>query len=91
MNYLIVTRHAGLVEWLAQRGIMGEVIAHATPEQVGGRHVVGALPMHLAALAASVTVVDLPGLTPDQRGKDLTPAEMDAASASLTRYVVSKA
>lgn len=54
MNYLIVTRHVGLVEWLAQRGITGEVIAHATPDQVGGRHVVGALPMHLAASAASV-------------------------------------
>ena len=85
---VIVTRHTGLVEWLRQRGIMGEVIAHATPENVDGRDVVGALPLHLAALAESVTTVDMPNLRPDQRGQDLTPEEMDAAGASLARYTV---
>ena len=31
----------------------------------------------------------MPGLTADQRGQDLTPAEMDAAGASIQWYAVS--
>ena len=89
---LIVTRHAGIVEWLAQHGITGEI---KPPPQVGrddvtGKVVVGALPLHLAALALEVIVVDMPGLKPEQRGQDLTPAEMDAAGAQISRYVVRK-
>lgn len=87
---LIVTRHAGLVAWLAARGIVGEVIGHATGENVAGRAVIGALPLHLAALAESVTVVDLPGLTAEQRGRDLTPAEMDTVGASLSTFKVER-
>jgi len=85
---LIVTRHKGLVNWLAGCGISGEVVEHATPENVHGRHVLGALPMHLAALTASITTVDMPKLRPDQRGQDLSPAEMDAAGAMLVSYRV---
>lgn len=88
---LIVTRHAGLVEWLDRQGIRGRVIEHATADDVRGQHVVGALPLHLAALAASVTTVDMPGLRPEQRGVDLTPDEMDAAGATLRRYRVEEA
>lgn len=87
---VIVTRHAGTIEWLAQRGITGTVIAHATSEEVAGKEVIGALPWHLAALARSVTVIDLPGLSQELRGKDLTPQQMDEAGALLTTYVVSK-
>lgn len=87
-SFLIVTRHAGLVAWLEARGIVGGSIPHATAENVAGRAVIGALPLHLAALAASVTVVDMPGLTAEQRGRDLTPAEMDAAGASLSTFIV---
>lgn len=85
---LIVTRHAGLVEWLRLRGIEGDVVAHATTETVRDRHVFGVLPLNLAAVAASVTNVDMPRMTAEQRGKDLTPAEMDTAGAELVRYVV---
>ena len=85
---IIVTRHAGAVEWLRQQGITGEVIAHATPEDVRGREVYGVLPLHLAAEAAAVHVIDVPNLTPEQRGQDLTPAEMDAAGAHLCTYRV---
>lgn len=87
---VIVTRHAGLVAWLAARGIEGPIVAQATAADVRGRVVVGALPLHLAALAAEVVAVDMPGLTPAQRGQDLTPAEMDAAGARLTRYRVTR-
>lgn len=87
-EFVIVTRHAGLVAWLAARGIEGHVIAHATIADVEGYHVIGNVPLYLAAYAAAVTTVDLPGLKPEQRGQDLTPAEMDAAGAELNTYTV---
>ena len=85
---VIVSRHAGAVEWLRRHGIEGRVVAQTTPVDVIGAHVVGNLPMHLAALADLMTVIDLPGLTVEQRGKDLTPEEMDAAGAVLHSYTV---
>lgn len=88
-NELIVTRHAGLIDWLARRGITGEVVSHvATHNQVIGKRVYGILPLHLAALAESVIVVDMPDLAPELRGTDLTPEQMDAAGATLARYRV---
>ena len=87
---IIVTRHAGLVAWLEARGITGRVISQATPADVRGKRVIGVLPLHLAAEAAEVVVVDMPGLRLDQRGKDLTPEEMDQAGAVLTVYVVTR-
>ena len=88
-NFVIITRHSGAVEWLAQRGIAGPVISgNATPDDVRGKVVVGNVPLHLAALAARVASIDMPALRADQRGADLTPAEMDAAGASINWYVV---
>jgi CRISPR-associated protein Csx16 len=89
METIIISRHAGAIEWLAQRGITGPVITgNATPDDVRGKVVVGALPLHLAALAVKIGSIDMPGLRADQRGKDLTPAEMDAAGACIRWYVV---
>ena len=34
-EFVIVTRHSGVIEWLARHGISGQVIAHvADPAQV---------------------------------------------------------
>lgn len=85
---IIVTRHAGLVAWLAERGITGEVKAQVGPDDVRGKRVYGVLPLHLAAEAAEVVTVDMPLLKPEQRGQDLTPAQMDAAGAVMTAYSV---
>ena len=85
---VIITRHKGLVEWLRRRGIEGEVIAHATEDDVRGKDVIGNLPLHLASVALSVTVVDMPYLSPELRGQDLSPEQMDEAGATLRRYVV---
>lgn len=86
---VIVTRHAGVVEWLRKNGVEGEVITHvADPRQIAGCHVIGTLPFHLAAAAEVVTTIDMPMLKIEQRGKDLTPAEMDEAGASLASYQV---
>jgi putative CRISPR-associated protein (TIGR02620 family) len=90
MNYLIISRHESVPAWLRTKGITGEVVAHATTSLVRGRNVVGVLPLSLAAEAASVTSIDLPGLTPELRGKELTVAEMDSCGAVLVRYTVTK-
>jgi putative CRISPR-associated protein (TIGR02620 family) len=87
---VIVTRHNGLVAWLAYHGIEGQVITHASLDQIRGKHVYGALPLHLAAEAASVTVVDLPDLPSEKRGQELSPSEMDVYGASLVTYRVEK-
>jgi CRISPR-associated protein Csx16 len=90
METVIVTRHSGAVEWLRRQGITGDVISHITDAaQIAGRRVVGALPLHLACHAAAVGSIDMPALRPEQRGQDLTPAEMDAAGATIQWYVVS--
>jgi putative CRISPR-associated protein (TIGR02620 family) len=90
MMIVIVSRHQGLVDWLRRKGIVGKVIAHATPDDVRGKDVIGNLPLHLAAMAKSVTVVDMPALPADWRGQDLSPDQMDQAGATLSRYVVRK-
>lgn len=86
---IIVTRHAGAVEWLKEQGIEGEILAHVdNPEKIRGKICIGALPLHLAAEAVVVGTIDLPGLTPEQRGKDLTVQEMINAAAILRWYRV---
>lgn len=89
-EYLIVSRHAGAVEWLRRKGVVGEVITHATPDDVRGKLVVGNLPMHLAALASRVGIIEMPDLPPEARGKDLSADEMDAFGAILTWYRVER-
>lgn len=85
---VIVSRHAGAVEWLRRQGIEGAVIEQATAEDVRGRIVVGNLPLHLAAEAHQIGSIDLPGVTREQRGRDLTPEEMQAAGAVIRWYIV---
>ena len=88
---VIVTRHAGLMAWLETQGITGGVISHVTsPDQVAGRVVYGALPLHLAAEADEVVVVDMPRLPAELRGVDLTPEQMENAGATLSRYRVER-
>lgn len=66
---VVVTRHASLVAYLREIGMIGvhaRIIAHATEADVLDQRVIGVLPMHLAALAASVTEVPL-ALTAEDR------------------------
>ena len=85
---LIVSRHAGAVDWLRRRGLVAPVVAHATAEDVRGKRVYGVLPLHLAAAAADVYTIDLPGLPAEKRGQDLSPEEMDRYGAILRPYRV---
>ena len=73
-NQVVVTRHPALVEYLREEGVIDEtteIIEHASPDDVRGRHVIGVLPHHLSAEAASVTEVPL-NLPPELRGQELT-------------------
>ena len=74
MNTVIVTRHQTLVQHLVETGVApndAQVVDHATPENVAGAHVIGVLPIHLAALAARYTNVAL-HTPPELRGVELT-------------------
>jgi hypothetical protein len=87
---LVVTRHAALLEMLYERGCVEsdtEVVAHATADQLLGRHVFGVLPLHLAACATKITEVEL-ALAPEDRGVELDAARMRQIFRGLRTYVV---
>jgi len=62
------------------------IVAQATAADVRGKHIYGNLPLHLAALAAKVTVVEFDGAPP--RGQEYSLEDMQAAGAVLRTYVV---
>jgi putative CRISPR-associated protein (TIGR02620 family) len=91
-NIVIVSRHAAAIEFvrlaLIDKGVDPDtvpVIANATAEDVTGREVYGNVPMHLAALAATVWAIEF---TVPPRGMEYTIADMTAAGAKLVPYVV---
>ena len=91
---VIVTRHAGLVSWLWRKLDIDisdiKVVEHAPPADVKGAIVYGVLPLDLAAEAAEVWTVSMPGLRQEQRGQDLTLDEMNEAGAHLEGFKVTR-
>lgn len=86
---IVVTRHPALVDHLVKTGVVPEdvrVIPHASPEDVRGQHVVGVLPLHLAALADKVTVVPL-HVPPEMRGQELTVEQVGEFAGPPQTYV----
>lgn len=87
METIIVTRHPGLVEWLERQGITGEVKTSVTVDDIINKHVIGALPAHIAQLAAYVTSVDY--ICPfEKRGTDLSADDLEKLGAKLFDYQV---
>jgi len=89
---IIVTRHPGLVEYLAEIGLADadvEVISHATAETVTGKNVCGVLPHSLSCLCASFTEVPL-SLPSELRGKELTCEDVRKYAGQAVTYVVSR-
>ena len=87
---LVVTRHHALIEYMREIGIVGDdaqVLAHATPDDVSGRHVIGVLPLHLAAMALSVTEVPL-ALRADERGTELPIERLREIAGDPVTYTV---
>lgn len=90
MSQVVVTRHAGLVTFLREEGLIGTdaiVLPHVTREQIAGRHVIGVLPLHLAECAASVTEIPL-DLPVELRGVELTAAQARQYAKAPRRYRV---
>lgn len=89
---LIVTRHPGLVEYLREIGLATaetEVVSHASPEAVAGKHVCGVLPHSLSCLCASFSEVPLT-LPAELRGQELTLAQVRTFAGTAVTYRVKK-
>ena len=89
---VVVTRHASLVEFLKEEGIIpGDVpmVSHATADTVRGKHVIGVLPLHLAALADRLTTLDI--ATPAElRGQELGVKDLRLYYRGFSTYYVEK-
>ena len=93
MNTIIVTRHAALIDYLIAEGHATADtphVSHVTPDDVRGKHVIGVLPMHLAALTASITEIPL-DIPADMRGKELSLADLRNYARPAVKYVVTAA
>lgn len=89
-NTIVITRHPALLELLQERGLATAdtmVIAHATRDDVRGKHVIGVLPLALAALAATVTEIPL-AVPPEWRGRELTVGELQQIAGTPATYTV---
>jgi putative CRISPR-associated protein (TIGR02620 family) len=92
-NTLVVTRHAGLVDYIKEEFIYPAYLAsdvvfsHVEQKDVEGKHVVGILPLHLAALADKVTVIPL-NLTPADRGQELSAERVREVAGDPVTYRV---
>ena len=93
-DIVVVTRHPALVQYLREIGVIDaedavNVVTHATPEGVRGRHVVGVLPIHLAALTAKYTAV--PIWAPQElRGVELTVEQVRQYAKPAQTFIVTE-
>jgi len=90
MKALIITRHPALVAYLIEKGYVSadsEVIDHATPENVAGKHVWGVLPHSLSCLTKSFTEVPM-FMPASKRGVELTLEDMHEFAGEPVTYVV---
>jgi len=91
METIIVTRHQGLIDWLERQGYNvddWQAVRHvSTPDQVRGKHVIGVLPLHLAAEALTISAPEY-DIRPEDRGRDLTAEELEDRGCRLVRYTV---
>lgn len=91
LQKVVVTRHNALVAYMREIGLIDEttpVYPHVRGSMIEGKHVLGALPLHLMALAAKVTVVPLRNVPYHLRGQELTLEEVRMYAGPPTTYVV---
>jgi len=89
---IVITRHKGLVDYLIEEGIISpqtNVVAHATPELVRGKNVLGVLPHSLSCLCRTFTEIPL-ALPQELRGKELTREDVRRYAGKPATYVVKK-
>ena len=90
MNKIVVTRHAGLIQYLLEIGLISkddEIVAHATKANVENKDVVGVLPLSLACYANTVTEVPL-ALPQELRGTELPVEAVRSYAGKPVSYVV---
>lgn len=88
INPVIVSRHPAAIEFIKQEARLPEdtpVIEQATEADVEGKDVYGNIPLHLAALAATVHVVEFKD---PPRGQEYTIEDMRRAGATIRSYIV---
>ena len=92
VDTVVVTRHASLVTFLKEEGIIQEdvpMVSHASEDTVKGKHVIGVLPLHLAVLAERLTTLDI--ATPaEMRGKELSVEDLRKYFRGTSTYYVEK-
>ncbi len=92
---VIVTRHAGLVDYLKEEKIITgkeEIINHVTDvSQLQGKNVIGVLPLSLAQHCASVTEIPMDRIPVEMRGKELSASDMRKYVGEPITYVVTVA
>ena len=84
----IVTRHAGAIAWLREKGFAGEVVPHLAGNQVqSGNIYIGVLPVpmiqQILDTGSRFYLLVMPEVTLVQRDREMTPGDMDAAGARL--------
>jgi len=87
---VVITRHPALVDLLTERGLIAgdePVLTHASADDVRDQHVIGVLPLSLAAEAAFVTEVPL-SLAPEDRGQELSLARLREVAGNARTYAV---
>lgn len=92
METIIVTRHPALLQYLQKQGLVSAdtpVFAHADASDVQGKHVIGVLPMRLAAAAAILTEVSMT-VPAELRGQELTLEQIESLNPTLTTYAVKR-
>ena len=90
---IVVTRHKALVEFLNVYNLLPDGYVHMShvndEDEIRGCHVIGVLPLHLAAAASKVTEVKL-NIPPKMRGKELTLRETIKYFKGMYTYEVKK-
>jgi putative CRISPR-associated protein (TIGR02620 family) len=89
MRKIIASRHTGAIEFVRSERpdfVDAEVRESVTPDDVRGAHVIGNLPLHLAALCGRYEAIEFSG--PPPRGAEYGLKEMRACGARLVEYRV---
>lgn len=88
---IVITRHKALIEYLREIGLVDnrtQISTHCNDvEEIRGRTVIGPLPLHLAAEAASIVNIPLQ-IPQEMRGKELTLEQVREFAGEPQEYTV---
>lgn len=89
-NKIVITRHPALISYLEEIGLISEgtpVYAHATPELVKDKQVIGILPLYLAVLTETITEIPL-NIPQELRGQELSLEQIRQYADAPRTYAV---